>query len=164
MIVADGQITDVVFMYEGIDWLKWLVAFFFFVLGFFGGWWKWRYRRLLAARKGTAAATSKPKLSLSFDRKGEPPQEGESGSHSSAFGPVYDSKPEVVDDLQEIRGIGKALRSKLYSLGIYKFEQIAAWGDAEVAAISKKLQLAEQIIKEEWVEQAKSLQKGTDSS
>ncbi len=37
------------------------------------------------------------------------------------------------DDLKRIKGVGPKLEALLHSLGIYHFDQIAAWGPAEVA-------------------------------
>ena len=63
------------------------------------------------------------------------------------------------DDLRLIRGIGPALQSSLNRSGIFHFGQIANWDTAEIAEISKKLKLGQQIEKFGWIEQAKALEK-----
>lgn len=123
-------------MLEGIEWLKWLIGGVFFLLGMFMGWWQWSYRRKMAR------CTNPPELSLRdpeveplSGRTPETPASEEPDREQLAagdFGPVYDSEPDEIDDLQKIGGIGKALQAKLYSLGIYKFEQIANWNESRI--------------------------------
>lgn len=59
------------------------------------------------------------------------------------------------DDLKLIKGIGKVLEAKLHGLGIFHFDQIAGWGDAEVNWVNSHLSFSGRIQREEWIAQAK---------
>jgi predicted flap endonuclease-1-like 5' DNA nuclease len=60
--------------------------------------------------------------------------------------------------LRRIRGIGPAYQRALEGLGITSTEQIAAWSEADVAAIAEKLKIRpDRIAKDDWVGQAKLL-------
>jgi NADH-quinone oxidoreductase subunit E len=61
------------------------------------------------------------------------------------------------DDLKCIRGIGPGNEGKLNGLGIYHYDQIAAWGRAEVRWVGTYLGFPGRIDRERWVEQAKGL-------
>jgi hypothetical protein len=153
-------ITDVLFMLDGIGWLKYLVASCFFLLGLFTGWWQWRYRRLLAER--TEVKQGSGLSSFAAELRPLPVRIlGQQGA--GEFGFVYADRPDEIDDFQRIHGIGKSLSAKLHNLGIYRFDQIANWHPAQVAAVAKMLQIGSQIEKDEWLEQAKSLCKTRDS-
>ena len=159
-ILARNPFSDAVFVFDGIEWLRWVVASIFFLLGIFAGWWTWRHSSAEGEVKEPSPkkpkAEVKPKLKLAA--VGETPDESlESGTVPSEFGPVYEKQPEDKDDLQQMKGIGKPMRAKLYGLGIFKFEQIANWGEGEIAAISKKLHLGKQIETDAWVTQAEEL-------
>jgi predicted flap endonuclease-1-like 5' DNA nuclease len=60
--------------------------------------------------------------------------------------------------LRRIRGIGPAFQRALEQLGVTRVEQIAAWGEAELAAFADKLKIRpERIRKDDWVGQARRL-------
>jgi predicted flap endonuclease-1-like 5' DNA nuclease len=61
------------------------------------------------------------------------------------------------DPLNKIRGIGPVIEKKLNTLGIFHFEQIAAWSDKEIQLIDQHLDLKGKIKREEWIKQAKKL-------
>jgi predicted flap endonuclease-1-like 5' DNA nuclease len=61
------------------------------------------------------------------------------------------------DDFTLIDGVSPLQQSSLYSLGIYHFDQIAAWTPANVAWVDRYLRLRGRITEEEWIEQAAEL-------
>lgn len=61
------------------------------------------------------------------------------------------------DDLKKLSGVGPALEKKLHEAGVTTFAQIAAWTEADVAAIDEQLSFKGRIEREGWVEQAKAL-------
>ena len=61
------------------------------------------------------------------------------------------------DDLRMIDGIGPRIESTLNSLGIYHFDQIAAWSPANIDWIERYLAFKGRIGREKWVEQARAL-------
>ncbi|WP_297778321.1 50S ribosomal protein L21 [uncultured Roseovarius sp.] len=64
------------------------------------------------------------------------------------------------DDLKRLSGVGPALEKKLLEAGVTTFAQVAAWTDADVAAMDEKLSFKGRIEREGWIEQAKELAKG----
>jgi len=78
---------------------------------------------------------------------------------SPAAGASADAKETIADDddLQKIKGIGAVLEQKLKALGVRRFDQIAAWTDADVERINDQINFPGRIEREAWVEQAKAL-------
>lgn len=78
---------------------------------------------------------------------------------------VQRTKPPVLvsarngapDDLTLIDGVSLLRQTTLYSLGVFHFDQIAAWTPANVAWIDNYLRLRGRIDEDEWVEQADDL-------
>jgi predicted flap endonuclease-1-like 5' DNA nuclease len=67
----------------------------------------------------------------------------------------------VADDLKVIQGIGPALEKLLNGLGIYHFDQIAGWSDADVALIDAEMKTFKgRVTRDKWVIQAKVLAAG----
>jgi len=73
------------------------------------------------------------------------------------LGFIYKTLPEKVDDLTAIEGISPVLEQRLQDLGIYTFEQIAAWDDDHVKEFSARLAFKDRLKRERWVEQAREL-------
>ena len=67
------------------------------------------------------------------------------------------------DDLKRIRGIGKQNEGRLHALGIWHFDQIAAWVKDEIEWVGSYLAFPGRIEREEWVAQAKVLATGADT-
>jgi branched-chain amino acid transport system ATP-binding protein len=61
------------------------------------------------------------------------------------------------DKLTLIKGIGPVNEKKLHDHGIFHFEQIAAWTDADVKAAEAYLEFDGRIAREDWIGQAKAL-------
>ncbi|MCB1498167.1 MAG: NADH-quinone oxidoreductase subunit NuoE [Bauldia sp.] len=61
------------------------------------------------------------------------------------------------DDLKRISGVGPKIEGILHSLGIFHFDQIAAWQPREVAWVDDRLKFKGRIMRENWIEQAQSL-------
>jgi NADH-quinone oxidoreductase subunit E len=74
---------------------------------------------------------------------------------------LYTSPPaDGADDLKKISGVGPKLEKLLNSLGIYKFEQIAAWSADDVAWVDERLTFKGRIERDDWMSQAKKLAAG----
>lgn len=63
----------------------------------------------------------------------------------------------VADDLTVVVGIGPKLAASLADLGVTRFEQLAAWGPAELADFDTRLNLKGRAERDAWVAQAKRL-------
>ena len=61
------------------------------------------------------------------------------------------------DDLKQLSGVGPALEKKLHAAGVTSFAQIAAWTEADVAAMDEQLSFKGRIEREGWIAQAKEL-------
>ncbi len=65
---------------------------------------------------------------------------------------------EPEDDLKRIRGIGPRFERALKDNGIGQYEQIAAWGPAEIEEIAGKIGVnAKRIVRDKWVQSAREL-------
>ena len=60
------------------------------------------------------------------------------------------------DNLKELSGVGPALEKKLHDAGVTSFAQIAAWTEADIAAMDEKLSFKGRIEREGWVAQAQA--------
>lgn len=65
------------------------------------------------------------------------------------------------DDLKLIKGVGPKLEELLHSLGVFHFDQIAAWTSEEVAWVDDNLEgFKGRVSRDEWVAQARILAAG----
>ena len=79
-----------------------------------------------------------------------------SAAVSDAAIPVGDS-----DDLTRIKGLGPKIATLLRGLGVTRFDQIAAWSEADVARIDPQLGTFQgRIARDNWIEQARYLSAG----
>ena len=60
------------------------------------------------------------------------------------------------DDLKRISGVGPKLEQKLHDIGVYHFDQIAAWGPEEIAYMDDRLSFKGRIERDDWIGQAKA--------
>jgi predicted flap endonuclease-1-like 5' DNA nuclease len=82
------------------------------------------------------------------------------------------SKPQGVvaprsgkaDELELIRGIGPQNEARLHALGIYHFDQIAAWTPKEAQWVGGYLAFPGRIEREDWIGQARVLAAGGTTS
>lgn len=78
-----------------------------------------------------------------------------------AAAPVAASVSAEADDLRKIKGLGPKMQTLLASMGVNRFEQIAAWSDADLDALDAKLgAFAGRPRRDNWVEQARLLSGG----
>jgi predicted flap endonuclease-1-like 5' DNA nuclease/cell division protein FtsB len=61
------------------------------------------------------------------------------------------------DDLKRIGGVGPKIEQKLNSLGIFHYDQIAAWTPAEIEWVNREISFKGRIEREKWIEQARAL-------
>jgi NADH-quinone oxidoreductase subunit E len=83
--------------------------------------------------------------------------------------PANDGKPELLtkprsgkgDDLKLIWGVGPKLEKMLNAMGVWHFDQIAAWGKSELSWVDERLEgFKGRAARDEWVKQSKKLAKG----
>lgn len=125
--------------------------------------WKWRARYLEARTRHLEQRLIDRPVALAAAPAVAPEQEAASEPPQAA--PVRRSKPLMLasarhgapDDLTLIEGVSLLQQTTLYSLGVFHFDQIAAWSDENVAWVDQYLRLRGRIEEEEWVEQAGDL-------
>lgn len=61
------------------------------------------------------------------------------------------------DDLKRISGVGPKLEGLLHENGVFHFDQIMAWGAGDIAYMDDKLSFKGRIERDNWIEQATSL-------
>ncbi|MBK1834679.1 50S ribosomal protein L22 [Roseibacillus ishigakijimensis] len=74
------------------------------------------------------------------------------------LGLVYDEAPAESDDLKKISGVGPALEAKLHGFGVYTYQQIIDWTPENIAAFDELLSFKGRIERDNWQDQAKTLQ------
>ncbi|GEP08472.1 NADH-quinone oxidoreductase subunit NuoE [Methylobacterium gnaphalii] len=76
------------------------------------------------------------------------------GTRPAGIAAARDDRP---DDLTKIRGIGPVNSRRLNDLGVWHYDQIAAWTPAEIAWVGAYLAFPGRIDREDWVGQAGTL-------
>ena len=113
-----------------------------------------------AAAKPAKKAEAKP-AAKKAETKAEPKKAAPKKEAPKKEAPKKAAKADKgADDLKELSGVGPALEKKLHAAGVTTFAQIAAWTDADVAAMDEKLSFKGRIEREGWIAQAKKLAKG----
>ncbi|MEW9919154.1 NADH-quinone oxidoreductase subunit E [Marimonas sp. MJW-29] len=116
-----------------------------------------------------AEAKAKPKPGSAAPAKKDKSVKAESGTPAEEVG----RKPEMLsapkdsgaDDLKLIKGVGPKLENMLNGMGIFHFDQIAKWGDEEVAWADANLKgFKGRVSRDDWVEQAKKLAVGEETA
>ncbi len=72
----------------------------------------------------------------------------------------FASAPSDSDELKRIKGIGPVIEETLNDLGIYQFKQIASWEAQNISWVENFLAFPGRINRENWIEQAKTLEEG----
>lgn len=88
-------------------------------------------------------------------------------SQAAAAVATSSKKPPVIaapraggkDDLKRVKGIGPTIETKLNALGIFHYDQIAAWDRNAVNWVDENLSFRGRIDREKWIEQAGKLTK-----
>ncbi|MDS1136559.1 ATP-binding cassette domain-containing protein [Nitratireductor indicus] len=131
------------------------------------------------ATKGTAAQVTaeKPAKSASGTARAKPATKAKVAAPAASEIKIADAgnypgqqphgtkKPRAggANNLTRVKGIGPANEKKLNALGIWHFDQIAAWKKAEIEWVGAYLSFPGRIDREEWVKQAKVLAKGGET-
>lgn len=99
------------------------------------------------------------------DRKGSWSYNGEDSGEVAKPAGLEGARDGKADDLKKISGVGPKLEGVLNGLGIYHFDQIAAWSDMEIAWVDSHLEgFHGRATRDKWVDQAKTLAADTASS
>lgn len=119
--------------------------------------WRWRARYLEArVRHLEQSAAPAPVATPSPD---EAPAQAAATSQARAEKPpmLPAARNGAPDDFTLIEDVSVLQQITLYSIGVFHFDQIAAWTPANVAWVDQYLRLRGRIEDEEWVMQAQAL-------
>ena len=89
-----------------------------------------------------------------------PTVEGEDAHEGARPLGLAAAKGGAPDDLKLIKGIGKQNEARLHGLGVWHFDQIAAWTVENVKWVGSYLAFPGRIDREEWIKQARELAAG----
>ncbi|WP_308989570.1 50S ribosomal protein L22 [Roseibacillus persicicus] len=111
-------------------------------------------------KSAKAAKKAAPKQPAKAEKAPAPAAEEAPAAETNkeALGFVYDEAPEAADDLKKISGVGPALEAKLHGFGVYTYQQIVDWTPENIAAFDDLLSFKGRIERDNWQEQAKTLQ------
>ncbi|MBY6243450.1 hypothetical protein [Methylosinus sp. Sm6] len=119
-----------------------------------------------AAPPAAASAAAAPHLQPAAAAKAEPPA-GPKPSAAPAEAPkkhpgaqppgLPGPRGGTPDDLAKIKGVGPKSVEKLHALGVYHFDQIAAWTPENVKWVSAAFAIPGRLERGRWVAQAKEL-------
>lgn len=123
--------------------------------------WKWRARYLEARVRHLEQRPVEIVTPAPVPLAREPDED----APRSAPAPSRRAKPSVLpaarngspDDLTLIEGVSLLQQTTMYSLGVFHYDQIAAWSEENVAWVDQYLRLQGRIEEQEWVEQAREL-------
>jgi NADH-quinone oxidoreductase subunit E len=109
--------------------------------------------RITGEPAGTRKAAAKPK------------QAAKAKSAEAVAAPEASGGPAMLkkarggkaDDLKKIKGVGPKLEQTLNELGVYHYDQIAAWTVADIAWVDDRLKFKGRIERDGWIDQAKTL-------
>lgn len=82
---------------------------------------------------------------------------------SALVGEAGRARPDNIDDLKRIRGVGVLIERKLRQLGVNTYDEIASWTAADVERVNAHLDFEGKIERENWIEQARILASGAQT-
>ncbi|WP_109467410.1 endonuclease [Albibacillus kandeliae] len=116
------------------------------------------------------ATTALPGQAELAERKGSWKYEGgaavpaAAAAEGRAPGAVDAARGGKADNLKKIKGVGPKLEGVLNGVGVYHFDQIAAWSEADVAWADENLVgFKGRVSRDDWVAQAKILASGGET-
>ena len=80
---------------------------------------------------------------------------------AAADAPLATTASAGADNLRLLKGVGPKLAALLTQLGITRFDQIAAWNEADIVRVDAQLgNFKGRIVRDNWIEQARLLASG----
>jgi predicted flap endonuclease-1-like 5' DNA nuclease len=149
----------------------WIWSLLPLLLGLLTGWWAWS-RRSGDEAVGTYNAPRVEPVAVPVAKVAVPLVDTNVSGAGLAAGAVGAAAvaltaigiPAAIgkaDDLLQIKGVGPKLNTLLISLGVRRFDQIAAWGAKEIDKVDDHLgTFKNRITRDSWVEQAGLLARG----
>ena len=117
---------------------------------------------------GSSSQEDEEPLTVARDHalvKTEETEENTDERISDDYKPALLSEPRggKADNLCRIKGVGFVIEEKLHNLGVFHFDQIAAWTENEIKWVDSHLAFSGRILREDWIGQAKKLAAGEET-
>ena len=112
---------------------------------------------------GEAVVASEPEPEFEAEAPAEPEPIAETKAAKGVQPKAVADAPieaRNADDLTAIKGLGPKAAEKLSGEGVTRFDQIAAWTQADIEHFDALINGRGRIGRDDWVEQAKALAKG----
>jgi predicted flap endonuclease-1-like 5' DNA nuclease len=107
--------------------------------------------KLKATAKAKSPAISKVEKKTAQTKNADKPADGRPAA-------LFAEKPDSVDDLKLIKGIGPGLEKELNGLGVYQFAQVAAFTKADLEWVDENLSAFKgRCFRDDWTGQASAL-------
>ena len=97
---------------------------------------------------------------MSFDEAPEGGGSEEQAGNAERPPALDGARAQGADDLKRISGVGAKIEEILNGLGIYHYDQIAQWSEANINWVDDHLKFKGRILREDWCSQAKTLAEG----
>lgn len=117
----------------------------------------------LVATTETAPAPAAAAAPVAAAASALPKVEGEDDLPGARPAGLVAARDGKGDDLKLIKGVGRQNESRLRGLGIWHFDQIAAWTPQNIEWVGGFLSFPGRIEREDWVSQAAQLAAGTET-
>ncbi|MEY4269566.1 MAG: hypothetical protein RLZZ58_782 [Pseudomonadota bacterium] len=151
-------------------WMQeyWYLCLIALLIGIATGWWIWaRYALDADVAAPVIAAPAAPLVPAKPDIPVAAPVKFAEAPAPVVAAPAATAAPKIAaavgapDNLELIKGVGPKLNALLISLGVRRFDQIAAWGASEVAEVDQFLgNFTGRIDRDNWIDQAGLLARG----
>jgi predicted flap endonuclease-1-like 5' DNA nuclease len=114
-------------------------------------------RRATEAKAAEARRAAETKVAKAAAPPPAPPMEDEGRHPGRRPNGFAAPRGGTADDLKRIKGIGRQNEGRLHGIGIWHFDQMAAWSDDNVKWIGSYLAFPHRIEREKWIDQAREL-------
>lgn len=133
-------------------------------IGLAAGYFIWGYRRPKASDSGSGnqtVPTAAPPAPPSQEASPAPDQTASDQPEPSAPSGLLTERPDDVDDLQKIKGVGPKMEAILNQKGVWQYRQIANFGTADLLWLDNATgSFPGRAERDDWIGQAKALQAG----
>lgn len=109
--------------------------------------------------KPVVKADAKPVAKVASKPAVKPVAKKSAKAKAPAKPKLFSKAPKQIDDLKLISGVGPKMENTLHDVGVYQFQQVAAWTKTDIAFVDDKLTFKGRIVRDGWVKQAKKLMK-----
>lgn len=112
----------------------------------------------MARSVAEAAEATAEALTAAAEAAGDAPVASERPQVGEKPAALFDAAPAQPDDLKRLRGVGPKLEATLNALGVWRFDQLATFSEANLAWLDAQIGgLRARAVREDWAAQARAL-------